>query len=271
MKRRDFIKSSAVTGGSLASRRTEHRRKGRAGTEAAEGSFHGAAGPALSPALGPELPDLPPARWIWYPSGRTLANTFVLFRRELNLKAKPRRATGWISADSRYKLEVNGRRVQWGPAPADPRWPEADPVDLTEALDRRPQRHRRHRPLLRSRRRHLAVRQAGLPLPARGRVRPTARSKSSRPIPAGTLTSPAPGGPASTSAGISAPSRRSSTPTSILTAGQTPGSEKVRTGCRPWSSTAPPTSPPSPRPIRNTRRNMPRDPPRPRSGRGASR
>jgi len=84
------------------------------------------------------LPDLAPARWIWYPSERTLQNTFILFRRELNLPAKPRRARGWISAESRYRLEANGQRVQWGPAPADPRWPEADPLDLTDALQAGP-------------------------------------------------------------------------------------------------------------------------------------
>jgi hypothetical protein len=81
-----------------------------------------------------KLPDLSPARWIWYPSGRTLQNTFILFRRELDLAARPRRATGWIAADSRYRLEVNGTRVQWGPAPCDPRWAEADPIDLTDLL-----------------------------------------------------------------------------------------------------------------------------------------
>jgi hypothetical protein len=139
MKRRDFIKSSAVTGGSLAL-------LGKSGATAETGPSGGitaaakkepvfdSKGAPLSPSHVQRLPDLSPARWIWYPSGRTLANTFVLFRRELNLKSKPRRATGWISAESRYKLEVNGRRIQWGPAPADPRWPEADPVDLTEAL-----------------------------------------------------------------------------------------------------------------------------------------
>jgi hypothetical protein len=78
-----------------------------------------------------KLPDLNPARWLWYPSGRCLPNTFVLFRRALELKEKPVRATGWICADSRYLLEVNGQRIQWGPAPADPRWQEADPMDLT--------------------------------------------------------------------------------------------------------------------------------------------
>jgi alpha-L-rhamnosidase len=89
--------------------------------------------PAPQPA-GQALPDLAPARWVWYPSGRTLQNTFVLFRREIRLPAPPRRATGWVAADSRYRLDVNGQRVQWGPPPADPRWAEADPVDLTTTL-----------------------------------------------------------------------------------------------------------------------------------------
>src|SRR5262249_44673080 len=44
------------------------------------------------------------------------------------------RATGWIVADSRYRLTLNGRRIQWGPAPCDPRWQEADPIDLTGQL-----------------------------------------------------------------------------------------------------------------------------------------
>lgn len=83
---------------------------------------------------GNSLPDLSPARWIWYPAGRALQNTFVLFRRELTLRAQPTRAVGWIVADSRYKLEVNGQRIQWRPPPADPRWAEADPLDLTSVL-----------------------------------------------------------------------------------------------------------------------------------------
>ncbi len=78
--------------------------------------------------------NLSPATWIWFPSGRTLANTFVLFRRELTLPARPQRAAGWITADSRYRLTVNGQRVQWGPAPCDPRSLDVDPVDLTHFL-----------------------------------------------------------------------------------------------------------------------------------------
>lgn len=78
--------------------------------------------------------DLSPARWIWFPSRRTLANTFVLFRREVELLSVPTEARGWIAADSRYRLTVNGKYVQWGPAPHDPRHAEADPVDLAPYL-----------------------------------------------------------------------------------------------------------------------------------------
>ena len=78
--------------------------------------------------------NLAPARWIWYPSGRVLQNTVVLFRRRLYLNERPVSATGWILGDSRYRLFVNGKRIQWGPAPSDPRWAEADPIDLQEHL-----------------------------------------------------------------------------------------------------------------------------------------
>ena len=79
--------------------------------------------------------DLTPARWIWMPSDRTLSNTFILFRKEFDLENKvPNRARGWITADSRYRLTVNGTRVQWGPAPYDPRFQEADPFDIAPLL-----------------------------------------------------------------------------------------------------------------------------------------
>ena len=78
--------------------------------------------------------DLSPAKWIWYPSRRCLPNTFVLFRKECYLSNKPRRAQGWILGDSRYRLYLNGRRIQWGPAPSDPRWAEAEPIDFSNLL-----------------------------------------------------------------------------------------------------------------------------------------
>lgn len=78
--------------------------------------------------------DLSPARWIWLPSERTLPNTFVLFRYAVELPAAPVRAIGYVSADSRYRLCINGKRAQWGPAPCDPRALEADPIDFTSRL-----------------------------------------------------------------------------------------------------------------------------------------
>lgn len=80
--------------------------------------------------------NLSPAKWIWYPAGRTLQNTFILFRKDIVLQKKPNKVTGWILADSRYRLYVNGKRVQWGPAPSDPRWQEADQLDLTKYLSK---------------------------------------------------------------------------------------------------------------------------------------
>ncbi|MDD8015203.1 MAG: alpha-L-rhamnosidase N-terminal domain-containing protein [Acidobacteriota bacterium] len=127
MKRRDFIGSSVLAGGSLAL-----FKKPKMGMDPGHDGLAEESAPRSS--SGPGLPDLQPARWIWYPSGRTLPNTFVLFRREIAVPARIKRAAGWIAADSRYLLEINGRRIQWGPAPADPRWPEADPLDLTAHL-----------------------------------------------------------------------------------------------------------------------------------------
>ncbi len=79
---------------------------------------------------------LAPAKWIWLDGERTLPGTFLLFRREFDLDELPSEAGGWILADSRYRLWANGRRVQWGPAPADPRHLEADPVDLKPYLQK---------------------------------------------------------------------------------------------------------------------------------------
>ena len=78
--------------------------------------------------------DLSPARWIWYPMERCLANTVILFRKTIKLNKIPQKALGYILADSRYKLTINGERIQWGPAPCDPRWMEADPLDLSKYL-----------------------------------------------------------------------------------------------------------------------------------------
>ena len=127
MRRREFLRGTAVTGSAFMLGIGEARPTSK------EIPLAQLPASAAQPTAN-TLPDLAPARWIWYPSGRCLANTFVLFRRSLELPSAPVRAKGWISADSRYLLEVNGQRAQWGPAPCDPRWFDADPVDLTGLL-----------------------------------------------------------------------------------------------------------------------------------------
>ena len=131
MNRRDFLCATAVTGGSAWA-------LGRAAPPVSAGQIEhfGLQMQPLAdlPRVEKQLPDLQPAKWIWFPCGRCLPNTFVLFRRSVVLPVAPRRAHGWVIGDSRYRLDLNGERVQWGPAPSDPRWAEADPVDLTHAL-----------------------------------------------------------------------------------------------------------------------------------------
>lgn len=78
--------------------------------------------------------DLQPAKWIWFPSERTLQNTIVLFRHQINIHKGLVSAKGWVLGDSRYKLYCNGKRIQFGPSPSDPRWPEADPFDILSFL-----------------------------------------------------------------------------------------------------------------------------------------
>ncbi len=129
--RRDFLKSTVLAGGALAAGAPRAEAKG------ADTIAFVPPDPAkLANTAGVEeaLPALRGARWIWYPSGRTLANTMVLFRRTFDLPSAPKRATGWILGSSRYLLYANGRRIQFGPAPCDPRFEELDPMDLRAVL-----------------------------------------------------------------------------------------------------------------------------------------
>lgn len=78
--------------------------------------------------------DLSPAKWIWVPSARTLPNTFAKFKHKIIVNGEVVSAKGYVLGCSRYLLKLNDERVQWGPAPADPRYEEADTLDLTGLL-----------------------------------------------------------------------------------------------------------------------------------------
>jgi len=125
ISRRSFLKNNVLGVSALAS-----------GSSVRHAVADNGALPSISQrhSFHPETLNLSPARWIWYPSQRILPNTFVLFRREISLPSRPVKSRGWIIGESRYVLHANGKHVQRGPAPYDPRWVEADPLDLAEVL-----------------------------------------------------------------------------------------------------------------------------------------
>jgi hypothetical protein len=122
--RRGFLSSAALGSAAL--------HVGASSGRAHEGLAESAAEPTLSDGEFTQALDLSPATWIWYPSGRTLQNTCLLFRKTFHLSQVPEECSGWLLAESRYKLFVNGHYVQFGPAPSDPRYSEADPLDAIQ-------------------------------------------------------------------------------------------------------------------------------------------
>jgi alpha-L-rhamnosidase len=66
------------------------------------------------------------AKWIWIPGFDDSVNPgqFVLFRKKFHLQTKPTRVTHVrVSADTRYRLFVNGKSVCFGPCKSYPsRW-----------------------------------------------------------------------------------------------------------------------------------------------------
>lgn len=95
------------------------------------------------------------ANWIWQPgtdgtpqsiqaqpsglrvSGRVgtgSQNLYFYFRKEFRLSAESGRASAHVSADSRYKLYINGKYVGRGPARSDPLWQSYDTYDISRFL-----------------------------------------------------------------------------------------------------------------------------------------
>jgi len=83
--------------------------------------------------LGGETPWL--AAWCW-PTLRSPRpwNSYVYFRLSVNLPARPTAAQIRVSADSRYTLYVNGRRVHQGPARCRPESQSYDELNLADLL-----------------------------------------------------------------------------------------------------------------------------------------
>lgn len=78
------------------------------------------------------------AGWIWTTGPASPRNSYVCFRRTVELRDVPRQASIHLTADSRYILWVNGEYVGRGPVRSDRRWLYYDTWDVTSRLRRGP-------------------------------------------------------------------------------------------------------------------------------------
>lgn len=75
------------------------------------------------------------AKWIWLEEAELKTNTFVHFRKKFNLDKQAKKAVVNITADSRYKLFINGTFIGRGPVPSDPRWQYYDTYEVGNLLN----------------------------------------------------------------------------------------------------------------------------------------
>jgi hypothetical protein len=92
----------------------------------------------MSEANGPEHAGLASwrAKWCW--TRKYLSrpwNSYALFRKSVELKDRARRAVVRVSADARYTLYVNARRVHFGPARSYQHCQSFDTLDITSLLE----------------------------------------------------------------------------------------------------------------------------------------
>ena len=74
------------------------------------------------------------AKWIWCEGEPVPQNFYLYCRKSFRLEGKASEATVDVTADSRYKLFVNGKFVGRGPARCDQRWQYYDTYDLAPFL-----------------------------------------------------------------------------------------------------------------------------------------
>ncbi|MCL1820292.1 MAG: hypothetical protein FWG36_06520 [Oscillospiraceae bacterium] len=76
----------------------------------------------------------PPTAWIWSGTEDTADNKLFLFRKTLNLDTIPESAMIKVSADTRYRLYVNGHSVSYGPCKGDGQVWYYETVDIAPYL-----------------------------------------------------------------------------------------------------------------------------------------
>ena len=74
------------------------------------------------------------AQWITHPTASTLDYNVFLFRRDFDLAVIPKTFIIYVSADNRYKLFVNGKKVSMGPARGDINHWRYETIDIAKYL-----------------------------------------------------------------------------------------------------------------------------------------
>jgi len=76
------------------------------------------------------------ARWIWVPGDGREGNTYYYFRKEFRLEGPPKGLRLFITADTFYRLFLNGRPVGQGPPPSQPFFKYYDEYEVDAHLKR---------------------------------------------------------------------------------------------------------------------------------------
>jgi alpha-L-rhamnosidase len=75
-------------------------------------------------------------QWIWTEGDPSPRNSYTYFRKTLSLDRVPKSVRVHLTADSRYRLFLNGTEAGFGPVRSDRRWLYYDTWDLTPLLKR---------------------------------------------------------------------------------------------------------------------------------------
>ncbi len=74
------------------------------------------------------------AKWIWCGGEASPKNFYLYLRKTVQVGKQIKSAIVYVTADSRYKLYLNGQYLGRGPARCDPRWQSYDTYDVTAYL-----------------------------------------------------------------------------------------------------------------------------------------
>lgn len=74
------------------------------------------------------------AQWVWAEVKSSEPFQFVRFRKQFKTDAVPRHATAYITADTFYRLWVNGRLMMYGPARSSAGKATVDAIDVTRSM-----------------------------------------------------------------------------------------------------------------------------------------